>query len=71
MKTDIKEKSKSQPEENIAERVKSRRQKSYHKEIFDTSSNCTDKNIDEFVDVPHHMSPLEGDEEEVKERKGL
>ena len=62
----IEEKSKSQPEESIAERVKLRRQKAYDKELFHTSSHFTDENND----IPD-MPPLEGDEEEVKEGKGL
>ena len=53
----IEEKSKSHPEEIIAEEVKLRRQKA-------------DDDSDEFIDIPD-MSPLEGDEEEVKEGKGL
>ena len=45
----IEKKSKSQPEENIAERVKLRRQKA-------------DNDSDEFIDIKG-MQPLEGDEE--------
>ena len=56
LKRFIEEKSKSQPKESIAERVKLRRQKA-------------DNDSDEFIDIPD-MSPLEG-HEEVKERKGL
>ena len=51
------EKSKSQPEDAIAERVKLRRQKA-------------DDNSDEFIDITD-MPPLEVDEEEVKNGKGL
>ena len=36
-------KSKSQPEETIAEKVKLRRQKAFDKELFDTSLNSTDE----------------------------
>ena len=64
------EKSKSQPEESIAERVKLRRQKAYDKDLLDMSLPCTDENngdSDKFVDTP----PLESDEEEVKEGKRL
>ena len=57
----IEEKSKSQPEESIAERVKLRRQKGYDKELFDTS-HCTG-NSNEYNDMPE----LEGDEEEIKQ----
>ena len=57
----IEEKSKSHPEESIAERVKLRRQKGYDKELFDTSPS-TD-NYDEYTDMP----ALEGDEEEIKQ----
>ena len=46
------EKSKSQPEEVIAERIKLRKQIASDEDLFG-------------------MPPLEGDEEEVKERKGL
>ena len=56
-KKEDEEKSKSQPEDAIAERVKLRRQKA-------------DDNSDEFVDIPD-MPPLEVDEEEVKNGKGL
>ena len=61
-----KEKSKSQPKESIAERVKLRRQKAYDKDLFDMSSVSNDDDSDE-TDLP----PLEGDEQEVKEEKGL
>ena len=64
------EKSKSQPEESITERVKLRRQKTYDKELFDRSSNSTDENNDEFIDITD-TPPLEGDEEGVKEGEGL
>ena len=64
------EKSKSQPEESIAERVKLRRQKAYDKDLFDTSSFSTDDDFDENNDIPD-IPPLEGDEEEVKKGKGL
>ena len=50
-------KSKSQPVETITERVKLRRQK-------------VDDDSDEFIVIPN-MPPLEGNEEEVKEVKGL
>ena len=53
----IEGKSKSQPEETIAEKVKLRRRKAYD-------------DSDEFIDIPD-MPPLEGDEEEVKKGKGL
>ena len=61
-------KSKSQPEEPIAERVKLRRQKADDKDLTDTPS-LEGNYSDEFIDIPD-MSPLEGDEE-VKEEKGL
>ena len=64
------EKSKSHPEESIAERVTPRRQKAYDKNLFDTSLHCNDENngdSDKFVVMP----PLESDEEEVKEGKRL
>ena len=64
------EKSKSQSEESIAERVKFRRQKAHVKDIFDTSSFSSHDASDENNDIPD-MPPLEGDEEEVKEGKGL
>ena len=69
-KREVEEKSKSQPEKSIPERVKLKRQKAYDKELFSTSSNFTDENNDEFIDIPE-MAPLEGDEEEVEERKEL
>ena len=72
-KKDNEEKSKSQPEETIAERVKLRRQKVDNKDLFDTSSPFTDENndnSDEFIDI-QDMPPLESDEEEIKEGKGL
>ena len=68
-KKEVKEISKSQPGESIAERVKLRRQKAYDKELFYTSSSSTDENNDEFIDIPD-MPPLQGDEE-VTEGKGL
>ena len=55
-------KSKSQPEEIIAERVKLRRQKEDFKDLFDTSSPSTHENdddSDEFIDIPG-IPPLEG-----------
>ena len=52
MKKKDEEKSKSQSEETIAERVKLRRQKTDDEDLSD-------------------MPPLESDEEEVKEGKGL
>ena len=61
-----KKRSKLQPEETIAERVKLRRQKAYDKELFDTSSPSTDEN-NNIPDMP----PLESDEEKVKGGKGL
>ena len=39
------------------------------KDLFYTSSSFTDDS-DEFIGIPD-MPPLEGDEEEVKEGKGL
>ena len=53
----IEEKSNSQSEETIAEKVKLRRRKAYD-------------DSDELIDIPD-MSPLEDDEEEVKKGKGL
>ena len=64
------EKSKSQSEESIAERVKLRRQKAYVKDMLDTSSFSSHDGSDENNDIPD-MPPLKGDEEEVKEGKGL
>ena len=61
-------KSKSQPEEPIAERVKLRTQKADDKDLTDTPS-LEGNYSDEFIDIPD-MSRLEGDEE-VKEEKGL
>ena len=52
----IKKKSKSQPEETIDEKVKLRKQKADDKDL---------------PPVPPLEGPLEGDEEEVKEGKGL
>ena len=63
------EKSKSQPEETIAERVKLRRQKADRKDITGMLSLEGNDDSDEFIDIPG-MLPLEGDEE-VKEGKGL
>ena len=56
-KKDDEEKSKSQPEESIAERVKLRRQKA-------------DNDSDEFINILD-MPSLEDDEEEIKEEKKL
>ena len=53
----IKEKSKSQQEETITERVKLRRQKRYDKELFYTPPNSNDENNDELIDIPD-KSPL-------------
>ena len=69
----VEEKSKPQPEKTIAERVKLRRQVTDDKDLFETISPFTDENnddSDEFTDIPD-MSPIEGDEEEVKAGKGL
>ena len=63
------EKSKSQPEETIAERVKLRRQKADRKDLTGMLSLEGNDDSDEFIDIPD-MLPLEGDEE-VKEGKGL
>ena len=68
-KREDEEKSKSQPEETIAERAKFRREKADDKELLDTSSPSTDDDCDEFIDIPD-MPPLEGNER-VKEGKGL
>ena len=66
----IEEKHKSQPENTIAEGVKSRRQKNPDdKNLTDTSSLEGDDS-DEFVNIPDIPS-LEGGEEEPKEGKGL
>ena len=56
-KKEDEEKSKSQPEESIAERVKLRRQKA-------------DDDSDEFINILD-MPSLEDDEEEIKEEKKL
>ena len=45
----MEEKSKSQSGETIGERVKLRRQKAHDEELFDTSSDFTDENIDEMI----------------------
>ena len=45
----MEEKSKSQSEETIAERVKLRRQKPHDEELFDTSSDFTGENIDKMI----------------------
>ena len=69
-KKEDEDKSKSKPEETIAERVKLRRQKVDNKDLFDTSLPSTVENnddSDEFID----MQPLENDEEKVKEEKKL
>ena len=54
------EKSKSQPEETIAERVKLRRQKADDKDLFDMSIPSTDDDSDEFNDILD-MPPLGSD----------
>ena len=54
------EKSKSQPEETIAERVKLRRQKADDKDLFDVSLPSTDDDSDKFNDILD-MPPLESD----------
>ena len=54
------EKSKSQPEETIAERVKLRRQKADDKDLFDMSLPSTDDDSDEFNDILD-MPPLGSD----------
>ena len=64
----MKKKSRSQPEEPVAERVKLRTQKADDKDLFDTSSPFTDDS-DEFIDIPD-MQPLE-DDERVKEGKWI
>ena len=64
-KKEDKEKSKSQPEEATAERVKSRRQK-----VDDDISSLEVDDSDEFINIPD-MPALEGDDEKVKEIKGL
>ena len=63
------QKSKSQPQETIAEKVKLRR-RAYHKDLFDSSFPYTDDDSEEFTYIPD-MPQLEGNEEEVKERKRL
>ena len=45
----MEEKSISQSGETIGERVKLRRQKAHDEELFDTSSDFTDQNIDEMI----------------------
>ena len=60
LKKEDKEKSKSQPEETIAEIVKLRRQKADDKDYSGTSSLEANKNyddFDEFIDIPD-MPPL-------------
>ena len=64
MKKKDEEKSKSKPEETIAERVKLRRQ---NDDLSDLS--LLEGYVRESTDVPP-MPPLEVDEEEVKEGKG-
>ena len=66
----IERKSKWHLEKTIAERVKLRRQKSDDKDFTDTSSLEVDDNSDKFIDIPD-TPPLDDDEEEVKEGKGL
>ena len=66
----IERKSKWHLEKTIAERVKLRRQKSDDKDFTDTSSLEGDDNCDKFIDIPD-TPPLDRDEEEVKEGKGL
>ena len=66
----IERKSKWHLEKTIAERVKLRRQKSDDKDFTDTSSLEGDDNSDKFIDIPD-TPPLDRDEEEVKEGKGL
>ena len=65
-----KKKNNLKSEESIAERVKLRRQKAYVKDMLDTSSFSSHDGSDENNDIPD-MPPLKGDEEEVKEGKGL
>ena len=67
MKKKDEEKSKSKPEETIAERVKLRRQKADNDDLSDLS--LLEGYVRESTDVPP-MPPLEVDEEEVKEGKG-
>ena len=64
-KKEDKEKSKSRPEETIAEKVKLRRQT-----VDDDISSLEVDDSDEFIDIPD-MPPLEGNEEEVRKGKGL
>ena len=55
LKKEDKEKSKSQPEETIAEKVKLRRQKADDKDYSDTSSLEVDKRYDDsdkFIVIP-------------------
>ena len=52
LKKEDEEKSKSQPEETIAERVKLKRQKEDDKDLLDTSLPSTDDDSDEFLDIP-------------------
>ena len=66
----IERKSKWHLEKTIAERVKLRRQKSDDKDFTHTSSLEGDHNSDKFIDIPD-TPPLDRDEEEVKEGKGL
>ena len=47
------EKSKSKPEESIAERVKLRRQQAYDKDLSDTSQPSTDDDSDKSNDIYH------------------
>ena len=55
-------------EENIAQRIKLRRQKTYDIELFDTSPSTDDS--DEYTNIQDILA-LEGDEEEIKEIEGL
>ena len=68
-KKEDEKKSKLQLEKTIAERVKLRRQKANDEDLSHTPSLEGDHS-DEFIDIPD-IPPLEGDEEEVKEGKGL
>ena len=66
----IEEKNKARPKNTIAEKVKLREQKKPDdKDLTDTSSLEGDDS-DEFINIPD-ITPLEGDEEEAKEGKGL
>ena len=66
----IEEKNKSQLENTITEKVKLRKQqKPDDKDLTDTSLLEGDDS-DQFINIPD-IPPLEGDEEEAKERKGL